>query len=123
MPRALLLSLFPSSDHPLTRPPVYSCTRIRPSLTPCVQVLLVEWAPVEWLGAGTAQSVKLRDLLRVDGRRSTPVRIITVPAAHHDRLRRTISSNVRLDAQPAVLRPQPDRIWTAPRGVACVRGA
>ena len=86
MPRALLLSAFPSSDHPLTRPPVYSCTRIRPSLTPCVQVLLVEWAPVEWLGAGMAQTVKLRDLLRVDGRRVTPVRIITVPAADHDRL-------------------------------------
>ena len=47
------------------------------------EVIVVDWAPVEWMYNGQTWTVNLRDLLRVDPRRRCPVRVVTVDRSLH----------------------------------------
>jgi hypothetical protein len=61
---------------------LYQCQRYNVT----AEVIVVDWYPVEWLFAGQTHTVKLKDLLRVDARRRTMVRVITVDSSVHTRM-------------------------------------
>ncbi len=50
------------------------------------EVVVCEWAPVEWIGGGQVHTTKLRDLLKVPAGASTRVRVITVDQPLHARV-------------------------------------